>query len=109
MRVMCRAVSLTSEQKREIGIPERENPNYSSWLAVGAIYMVLGVNCQVGYYAGTLLQLPGDYVHFVPLCLFNVVDGRPSRYWEARKFGDSCLMLWPAEFYADYFHDDLSN
>ena len=44
-----------------------------------------------------------------PLCLFEVVDPRPSRYWELRApEGATVATLWPPSFYREYYHDDLS-
>jgi hypothetical protein len=56
------------------------------------------------------VQHISDYGHLVsaPLCLFEVVDSTASRYWQLRVRDDGTVTLWPASFYREYFHDDLS-
>ncbi|MDL2354652.1 MAG: hypothetical protein QFF03_05295 [Pseudomonadota bacterium] len=44
----------------------------------------------------------------IPACLFEIEDARCSRYWLAKHKTNGALLLWPEEFFADYFHDDLS-
>jgi hypothetical protein len=43
-----------------------------------------------------------------PACLFEIVDGTASRYWEVRVREDGTVTLWPPSFYREYYHDDLS-
>lgn len=77
-------------------------------LSISKEYSVLGVS--FGDF-GVFLQVVDDYGKciFVPLCVFDMIDSRPSKYWEFKKISDSDLLLWPSEFLVDYFHDDLSN
>jgi hypothetical protein len=44
-----------------------------------------------------------------PLCLFEIIDSRPSKFWVAKKVNNFELLLWPKEFYKDFFHDHLSD
>ncbi|MEW9899033.1 hypothetical protein ABWL39_10425 [Chitinivorax sp. PXF-14] len=109
MRVSCVATTLSVEQKRVLGVGISENPLFQ--LTIGSAYVVLGLAYQVGYYAGPILQVRDDFGKcvFAPLCLFDIVDSRPSKYWVAKRLGDFELALWPEEFFVEYFHDDLSN
>jgi len=45
----------------------------------------------------------------VPLCLFEIVDSRASRFWEIQLSDNGVVRLWPPSFYHEYYHDDLSN
>lgn len=109
MRVNCLATGLSDEEKIVLGIKLSENPLFQ--LTVGSVYLVLGLACQVGYYAGPVIQVQDDFGKciFVPICLFEVVDSRPSAHWVAKSLGKFELALWPVEFYIEYFHDDLSD
>jgi hypothetical protein len=44
-----------------------------------------------------------------PLCLFEIVDPRVSRYWEIHVSDEGMVRLWPPSFYREYYHDDLSD
>lgn len=110
MKVKCLATSLTVQQKSDLGLMNNQDPQYP--YTVGQTYTVLAMSSKVGVNAGTLLQLqkvPMDYIISVPLCLFDIVDDRPSSYWRIQKRSDYEISLWPEEFYQEYFHDDLSD
>ncbi|MGP2518211.1 hypothetical protein [Yersinia sp. 2545 StPb PI] len=107
MKVKCIATNLTQEQKRELGLNKEESPQYP--FTIGKIYTVLGIHMQIGYYAGTMLKIPMRYAVPAPLCLFEVIDARPSIYWKIKKFSDFELALWPDELYQEYFQDDLTD
>jgi hypothetical protein len=110
MRARCIADKLSTEQKLILGVPEAQNPCYQ--ITVGRVYTVLGISYQTQskYCNGTMLEIQEDekaYCISIPLCLFEVVDRRISKYWIAvqRHFD---MTLWPEEFYTDFFHDDLT-
>ncbi|GAB3412993.1 hypothetical protein GCM10027361_24230 [Erwinia aphidicola] len=107
MKVKCIATCLTIEQKSKLGLIENEAPQYP--FVIGDIYTVLGLHTQTGYYEGTILQIPMRYAVPAPLCLFEVVDDRPSKYWKIKKRGDNGVTLWPEELYREYFQDDLTD
>ncbi|QKJ01550.1 hypothetical protein [Yersinia mollaretii] len=110
MKVKCLATSLTAQQKAALGLMDNQDPQYP--YTIGQIYTVLAMSSKVGVNAGTLLQLPKipmDYIISVPLCIFDIVDGRPSSYWKIEKLSEYEISLWPEEFYREYFHDDLSD
>jgi hypothetical protein len=106
MKVICRASALTTEQWAEIGLPDY---TFLFHVEVGKTYTVLGISSDRECISGTLLDIPAEhYVLPVPLCLFDIIDERPSRYWRAKADGRYGLHLWPEEFYIDTFHDRLS-
>ncbi|GGY12420.1 hypothetical protein [Paludibacterium paludis] len=106
MKVFCKAIQLPN---RETGNELGEQRVWSH-LEIGKLYTVMGMSCGIGSPGDVSLELPDEYyVIDAPLCLFDIVDERPSRYWRTRKFGDQGLHLWPEEFYIEYFHDRLSD
>lgn len=107
MKAKCIATCLTVEQKTGLSLQESNDPQYP--FNIGDIYTVLGIHTQTGYYAGTMLTIPMRYAVFAPLCLFEIVDDRPSKYWKIHKHSDDEISLWPEEFYQEYFHDDLTD
>lgn len=107
MKVICRASELSAEQWSAIGLADYAFPFH---FEVGSTYTVLGISSARECISGTILDLPSEhYVLPAPLCLFDIVDERPSRYWRARRFGEYGLHLWPEAFYIDCFHDRLSD
>lgn len=106
MKVKCIANSLNAEQKNRLGLRKSDDPQYP--FIIGDVYTVLGLHTQTGYYAGTILQIPMRYAVPAPLCLFEVVDERPSKYWKIQKVREDSVALWPEELYREYFQDDLT-
>lgn len=106
MIVNCVYDSVPVEMKGAVGYDFFCHSKFQ--LSIGSNYLVLGVS--FGSY-GVLLQIVDDYGKciFVPICIFDVIDPRPSKYWKFKKTSDSDLLLWPSEFFVDYFHDDLSD
>jgi hypothetical protein len=108
MKVICRAVDLTDAQKAAMEMVGSKESFFL--LTVGATYTVLGILCGAGVLGGVVLHVPGeDYIIPAPLCLFDIVDPRPSRYWVPKKMTEFKMALWPEEFYQPYFHDILSD
>ena len=112
MKVRCTATRLSDEKKKAIKMPEGIDPSYDSCFIVGKEYIVLGVShdTRPEYWTTHLLELPDELgsCTYAPLCLFEIVDPRPSIFWQA-KIIDNELILWPVEFYQDFFHDLLSD
>jgi hypothetical protein len=109
MKVRCIGDRLTEEQRRTVGFRAWEDPHFQ--ISPGTIYTVLGLTAKPDYMAGAVVQVhdDGDRCAFVPICLFEIVDGRPSQYWRARLLNEHGLALWPEEFYSDeHFHENLS-
>lgn len=107
MKVKCIDTRLSIEQKRVMGLQEKEDPQYP--FSIGEIYTVLGIHTQIGYYSGTILKIPMRYAVPAPLCLFEIIDDRPSVYWKVKRLSDYELALWPEEFYQKFFQDDLTD
>jgi len=92
------------------------NPRFTPEFALtrGRDYLVLGVqfirNSSI-YGRIVLFEIEQDdgLLLSIPNTLFDVVDGRVSKWWTVRQDADGDLKIWPEEFYRDYFHDDLSN
>jgi len=109
MRVKCRQTRLSIEQLALLGIDRvRQEPN----VTLEKEYTVVGLDFFLGsrpFGTGVWVHLVDDEDHlaWVPLCLFEVVDGRVSKYWIAR-YSNGNLSLWPDPLYREYFHDDLS-
>ena len=81
-------------------------------VSLNDLYLVLAVSFIANLGAGEaifqILNKHGGISH-VPVSCFDIVDGRSSAYWAARLDADGSLLLWPKEFFAEYFHDDLSD
>jgi len=109
MRIRCIANTLTEEQRGLLGFPAWQNPLFQ--ITPGREYTVLGVTATPNYISGAVVQLANDasVCIFVPICLFEITDPRPSRYWRAELYNIHTLRLWPSEFLKEYFHDDLSD
>ena len=114
MRVKAISVYPTEEEIKVMG--EGFRPYIGFAVTVGNVYTVLGISFFLGpsstVYGNTVcVEIVDDEGNFVsvPLCLFEIVDPRVSRHWEARKGEAAALRLWPPSFYEGYFHDDLSN
>lgn len=107
MKVVCINDRLTKEQKKVLDITEENDFKYP--FEVGKTYTVLGISNRVGSDATTMLEMPYFYAFPAPLCLFEIVDDRPSSYWKIKKLSEYEISLWPEEFYQEYFHDDLSD
>jgi hypothetical protein len=104
MRVRCIAELPTEEQARTLGDFYRHGKQVFH-IAVGCEYLVYAVTFMDG---APWLELKEDfeYLHRAPLCLFEIVDGRVSRYWDAR-WRNQDLCFWPTSFYGEYYFDDL--
>jgi hypothetical protein len=74
----------------------------------GQEYTVFGLGVWDGI-TWVEIELSTEVVVSVPLFLFEILDGRPSRLWDVRLHEDGALTLWPPAFYEQYFHDRLSD
>lgn len=80
---------------------------------VGKEYLVLGIAFHInlpGFGTGVQLQFLDDDgdIGFAPLFMFEIVDGRPSKYWEARFYKNGSFEFQPPSFYKEYYHNNLS-
>jgi hypothetical protein len=110
MKVICQQNVLSSEQKAKLGYADKAAIRFE--LAIGSEYPVLGINFQstavLNHGVVVLLRDDIGRCAFVPICLLRISDPRVSKAWIAKKTNDFDVCLWPREFFAEYFHDDLS-
>jgi hypothetical protein len=87
-------------------------------LEIGKEYLVLGIDFYVndsawgsGVYVEYLDEAgegPVGLILRAPICLFDTVDGRPSKYWVASKHDNKAWSLKPPSFYREFYYDDFS-
>jgi hypothetical protein len=107
MKVICRQSELSPAQRTGIGLAGQTNQYY---LEQGEVHTVLGMTCSSEAPSGVILDIPGErYIIPAPLCLFDIVDERPSRFWRARACNEQMLRIWPEELYIKFFHARLSD
>jgi hypothetical protein len=110
MLVRCVASQLTDDQKKLLLVKDPA-PEYQ--LRVGGEYLVLGLTFllpALPHGGGARYEILNDHgkCRSIPAFLFELVDSRVSKHWVARQDDDGAVLLWPTEFYARFFHDDLS-
>ena len=108
MRLKCLKNKLEKEEMIKIG---NTVPDFFSTIMPGKEYTVLGLSFvnHSNYMNGAIARIKFcNMIYDIPLCLFEIIDTRPSKFWQAQ-FGNGCLFLWPKEFYRDFFDEDLSN
>lgn len=112
MIVRCKSTAWTLDDVAQSEGNPRFTPEFA--LTRGQDYLVLGLqfirNSSI-YGRIVLFEIEQDDGLLVPIpnTLFDVVDGRVSKWWTIRQGAEGDLKIWPEEFYRDYFHDDLSN
>jgi hypothetical protein len=81
-------------------------------VTIGREYIVFGME----FYEDSIVRGTGVWISFVsdyasltsaPLCMFEIIDARASRFWECRQLAERIVVLWPDAFFTEYFHDDL--
>lgn len=110
MIVKCIAKKLSKEQ--EDLLRAKKDIDSSGRLTIGKCYVVLGLTYINSEHIGNMVVVylmddPKTLTSF-PLCLFEIVDDRLSKYWTVRDDFPH-LDLWPEEFHEPYFHDLLSD
>jgi hypothetical protein len=110
MKVRCIVPYPTQEQIRQLG-DFYENQRFG--ITEGKEYLALGLHFNIntpGFGTGVAIQIFNDNRHIVfpPLSLFQIIDGRPSRYWVARLLENGSLELQPPSFNQEYYHERLS-
>jgi hypothetical protein len=93
------------------GVPANDPRDYS--ITGGRKYLVLGitfVSNPVHAAASILYQVLNDHggVSHVPADLFSIENGQCSAFWAVRQLEDGSMLVWPQEFFVEFFHDDLS-
>ena len=111
MKVRCISTRLTSEQQAQLRITHGKFTEYQ--IIPGNTYLVLGITFMFPvepHGGGIHYQILNDFGSYgsIPSHLFEIEDPRCSRYWIAKQHPDGDVVLWPEEFFAEFFHDDLS-
>jgi hypothetical protein len=78
-------------------------------LDIGGDYLVLGLYIQLN--GAIMIDCLNKYGHLgnYPLDLFEIIDGRASKYWHMKVHESGEISFLPKEYYDnEYFHDDLS-
>ena len=110
MKAICRARQLNEQQRGDLEASRLMNPEFQ--ITPGREYLVLGLQFVTRsdiYGTSVLFEIEDDAGRCVstPSLLFEITNAAVSKWWLARQ-NDGWFKLWPEEFYADYFHDDLS-
>ncbi|BEV73099.1 MULTISPECIES: hypothetical protein [unclassified Paludibacterium] len=107
MKVRCIASELTPKQKQELGLA---NSTHQYYQEVGTVHTVLGMSWHLSPPFGVMLQLPHRYYILpIPMCLFEIIDPRPSRHWIIQQAGTTGIECQPIEFYAASFAERVSD
>lgn len=110
MKIRCLSNFLNAEQRAKIGLPPGSSVEHA--ITPGTEYVVLGLAVEpegAVNGSGLFVYVANDWgqCRSISICLFEIVDARCSRYWLARSHEDGTVLLWPEEFYVEYFLDDL--
>jgi hypothetical protein len=114
MIVKCISTYPTEAQIEMLGPGFRRDRSFG--VVAGREYLVSAMTIEVlrgtmgsGAWVDVLMEPDIPTLIPVPLCLFEIVDPRVSRYWEVRVSDEGRVRLWPPSFYREYYHDDLSD
>lgn len=105
MKVVCKSVHPSAEQIAKLS--GRFYRNQSLPITIGKEYLVFAFQVWSGC---PWVQVIADTGHLlsIPVVLFDISDGRVSRHWVLRVWDNCDVTEWPADFYEDFFHDDLA-
>lgn len=107
MKVRCVAEFPTEAQAQKLGAGKVYfRGRQAFYVQIGAEYVVFGLRVFAGAPWVDILSESG-YLYPVPLCLFEIIDNRLSRYWTIKMYEDGDIILQPPSFFRDYYHDDL--
>jgi len=114
MIVKCVSAYPTETQIQVLGPGFRRDRSFG--VVEGREYLVLGLIIDSaaqsdgrGAWVDVLMEPEIPTVISVPLCLFEIIDPRVSRYWQVRVSDEGIVNLWPPSFYREYYHSDLSD
>lgn len=110
MKVRCLNNFLREDQRAAIGLPQGESIKHA--ITPGSEYVVLGLSVKPQGSrngSGLFVEIANDWgqCRGISINLFEVVDAQCSKYWHVRNHEDGTVLLWPEEFYKEYFLDDL--
>jgi hypothetical protein len=81
---------------------------------LGKEYSVLAMTvCARAWFHGASLvyQVVSDHgqINHCPFWMFEVVEDSIPSFWKVRHESNGDVLLWPPEFFMDFFHDRLSD
>lgn len=90
--------------------------NHDIYVTVGREYVVLGLTINVdsltmgiGAWIDVLMEPDIPTVIPVPLCLFEIIDPKVSRYWEVRVLSEGFVIFEPPSFSRKSFLENVSD
>lgn len=115
MIIKCISIYPSEEQiQRFLGPGLWRNREFG--VVIGREYLVLGLTVNGalqktgnGAWVDILMEPEVPTVIPVPLCLFEIVDARVSRFWELRLSDEGSITLWPPSFYRQSFLENVSD
>lgn len=106
MKIRCVRLLPNRQQSKQLG--KYYHPGKQVFeVAIGKEYIVFCLEVLDGM-AWVHFDSGSNRLSIAPLCLFEVIDGRVSQYWELRLWKDNNVLLRPPSFYKEFFHDDLA-
>lgn len=109
MLIKCKALLPNDDQANNLGVGKHYFPGQMVFgLKIDQEYIVYCVSILGGAPWVDIISESGLYCYSVPLCLFDIIDNRVSRYWKIQICDDGDILFWPKSFYKPYYHDDLS-
>jgi hypothetical protein len=111
MKVRCIAELPNNEQAQQLGIGKHYFPGREVFgVKSGEEYVVFGIRVLSGApWIDILEDFGTGYLHPVPMCLFIIIDGRVSHYWEVRVSEYNNLFCRPPSFLEPYYDEDLAD
>lgn len=108
MILKCNSVLPNKEQAKKLNKTYRPGKQ-DFGLKKGNIYIAFGLYYNEGNPWVDIVceETKTPYLHPVPLMLFDIIDGRPSKYWDIRMDKNGDMIMRPPSFYKEYYHDDL--
>lgn len=105
MRIKCISLLPNKQQAKRLG--KYYYPGQQTYeVALGKEYVVYCLEIIDGM-AWVHYDSESNRLSISPLCLFKIIDGRVSQYWELRLWEENNVLLRPPSFYQEFFHDDL--
>jgi hypothetical protein len=113
MVVKCRSDKQIEAQAQDIDEQPCNAKTFN--LVESREYVVLGLTIftrpesdRSGAWVTVLMEPEIPTIIAAPLYMFEVLDPRASQHWEVKVSASGAVRLWPSSFFADYYHDDLS-
>lgn len=103
MKVRCIQTEINKDKKSLFGIDADFDPCFQ--ITIGKECTVFGISIihgKSGYSGLVMYEILDDvrsYCISMPHCLFEIIDGRASSYWEIR-INNEDITIWPEDFFA---------